>query len=155
MIKDHLAKRIAARFDISLTLAGLIVQAILDDLVSGLVLEGKIELRRFGSFRVRRQGPRVITLPSGKKIKRPAQKIVTFTPSPTVKKALNPPPISGSRGMKARKFTRLVESIKQAGKIHRGEMAPSRRFQVPGKKNTSKDKTSPAKRKTPGAPRKA
>lgn len=27
-------------------------------------------------------------------------------------------------------FDRLVESIKQAGKIHRGEMAPSRRFKV-------------------------
>ncbi|OIP32412.1 transcriptional regulator [bacterium CG2_30_54_10] len=27
-------------------------------------------------------------------------------------------------------FNRLVESVKQAGKIHRGEMAPSRRFEV-------------------------
>lgn len=27
-------------------------------------------------------------------------------------------------------FDRLVKSIKQAGKIHRGEMAPSRRFEV-------------------------
>lgn len=32
--------------------------------------------------------------------------------------------------MKEAMFDRLVESIKQAGKIHRGEMPPSRRFEV-------------------------
>ena len=95
MIKNDLAKQIAADFTLSHNLAGRIVQSLLDTLTAGLVSEGKIELRRFGSFTVKRQGPRVITLPSGKKIKRPAQKIVTFTPSPTVKKKLNPPP--GSR----------------------------------------------------------
>jgi len=55
----------------------------------------------------------------------------------------NPPgkPDSGSTGfpqtlgerriqMNKAMFNRLVESVKQAGKIHRGEMAPSRRFEV-------------------------
>jgi len=32
--------------------------------------------------------------------------------------------------MKRAVFDRLVESIKQAGKFHRGEMQPSRRFEV-------------------------
>lgn len=91
MIKDDLAKAIAAKFDLSLNLSGKIIQVILDELVSGLVLESRIELRRFGVFGIKRQQPRIITLPSGKKITRPAQKVVTFTPSPTVKKKLNPP----------------------------------------------------------------
>ena len=94
MIKDDLAKVIAAKFGLSMNIAGEILQTILDELVRGLVLDAKIELRRFGVFGTKRQKPRIITLPSGVKITRPAQKVVTFTPSPTVKKTLNPPPIS-------------------------------------------------------------
>jgi nucleoid DNA-binding protein len=62
----------------------------LDKIIDGLVKESRIELRRFGVFAVKQQGPRVITLPSGKKIKRPAQKVVTFAPGAAVKKKLNP-----------------------------------------------------------------
>ena len=94
MIKDDLAKVIAAKFGLSMNIAGEILQTILDELVRGLVLGSKIELRRFGVFGTKRQKPRIITLPSGEKITRPAQKVVTFTPSPIVKKTLNPPTIS-------------------------------------------------------------
>jgi hypothetical protein len=38
VIKDDLAKRIATDFDLSLNLAGRIVQAVLDDLVIGSFL---------------------------------------------------------------------------------------------------------------------
>lgn len=89
MIKDDLAKAIAAKFGLSMNISGEILQTFLDELVRGLVLDSKIELRRFGVFGIKRQKPRIITLPSGKKITRPAQKVVTFTPSFTVKKALN------------------------------------------------------------------
>lgn len=95
MIKDDLVKKIVADFALSQNLAGRIVQAILDNLTSGLVTDGHVELRRFGVFATKRQKPRVITLPSGKKVTRPAQKVVTFTPSPTVKKKLNPPSRQG------------------------------------------------------------
>ncbi len=91
MIKDDLAKAIAAKFGLSMNISGEILQTVLDELVRGLVHDSKIELRRFGVFGIKHQAPRVITLPSGKKINRPAQKVVTFTPSPFVKKALNPP----------------------------------------------------------------
>ena len=91
MIKDDLVKTIAAKFNLSLNLTGKIVQTVLDEIVSSLASDSRIELRRFGVFDIKRQAPRVITLPSGKKITRPAQKIVTFTTSPTVKKKLNPP----------------------------------------------------------------
>lgn len=91
MIKDDLAKAIATKFDLSLNFSGKIIQAVLDKLINGLILDSKIELRRFGVFGIKHQKPRIITLPSGRKITRPAQKVVTFTPSPTVKKKLNPP----------------------------------------------------------------
>lgn len=91
MIKNDLVVRIAARFDISQRFAGEIVQAVFDDLTAGLVEDARVELRRFGSFTVKHQKARMITLPSGQKIKRPAQRTVTFTPSPHIKKQLNPP----------------------------------------------------------------
>lgn len=103
MIKDDLAKSLAADFDLSLNLAGRIVQALLDNLTAGLVADGHIELRRFGVFGIKHQAPRVITLPSGKKITVPAQRVVTFAPSPTVKKKLNPPPPPKPRTLATRK----------------------------------------------------
>jgi len=92
VIKDDLVKQIAARFDLSLNFAGKILQTFLDELITGLVSDGHIELRRFGVFGIKHQAHRIITLPSGKKITRPACLVVTFAPSPTVKKKLNPPP---------------------------------------------------------------
>ncbi len=103
MIKDDLVKALAADFDLSLNLAGKIVQTFLDDLIICLVTDGHIELRRFGVFGIKHQAPRVITLPSGKKVARPAQKVVTFAPSSTVKKKLNPPPPPKPRTLAARK----------------------------------------------------
>lgn len=101
MIKDDLVNRIAAKFDLSLNLTGKIVQAFLDELVGGLVEGSGIELRRFGVFGTKKQKARVITLPSGKKITRPAQKVVTFTASSTVKKKLNPPVSRATKRQKA------------------------------------------------------
>jgi len=90
VIKDDLVKRIATGFDFSLALSSEIVQAVLDEITTGLVEGSRIELRRFGVFGIKRQKPRVITLPSGQKIKRPTQNVVTFTPSTVIKKKINP-----------------------------------------------------------------
>lgn len=97
-----MVKAIAARFGLSMNLTGKVIQAFLDELVTGLVADSRIELRRFGVFGIKRQAPRVITLPSGEQITRPAQKIVTFATSTTVKKKLNPPPTPRSRKAKQR-----------------------------------------------------
>ena len=91
MIKEDLAKKIAPEFNLSLNAAARLVQTLLDEIINALVSGSRIELRRFGVFGVIKQKPRVITMPSGKKIRRPAQKVVTFNPSPSVKKKLNPP----------------------------------------------------------------
>lgn len=98
MIKDDLVKQTAARFNLSLNQAGKIVQSLLDEIVSSLTAGARVELRRFGVFSIKPQRARVITLPSGKKVTRPAQNVVIFAPSSTVKKKLNPPAKRGSRG---------------------------------------------------------
>lgn len=90
MIKDDLIQEIAEKHDLSRYLSAQIVQTLLDKLVDGLIKDSRVELRLFGIFKTISQAARVITLPSGKKIKRPAQKVVTFTPGITVKKKLNP-----------------------------------------------------------------
>jgi len=91
VIKEDLAKKIAPEFNLSLNAAARLVQTLLDEIVNALVSGSRVELRRFGVFGLIKQKPRVITLPSGKKVRRPAQKMVTFNPSPGVKKKLNPP----------------------------------------------------------------
>ena len=102
MIKNDLVETIAAKFDLSLNLASKIVQTLLDEIVNGLVSDSRIELRRFGVFGLKQQRSRVITLPSGKKVTRPAQKVITFNPSPTVKKKLNPPTKTTTKRCRAR-----------------------------------------------------
>jgi len=89
MIKDDLIQEIAEKPDLSRYLSAQIVQTLLDKIVDGLIKDSRVELRRFGIFKTKSQAARVITLPSGKKIKRPAQKVITFTPGATVKKKLN------------------------------------------------------------------
>ncbi|MDP2874866.1 MAG: HU family DNA-binding protein [Holophaga sp.] len=90
MIKEDLAKKIAPEFNLSLNAAARLVQILLDEIVNALISGSRIELRRFGVFGIIKQKARVITLPSGKKVRRHAQKMVTFNPSPAVKKKLNP-----------------------------------------------------------------
>jgi len=103
VIKADLVARLADRFTLSQTLATTIVRSLLGDLTAGLLADGHIELRRFGVFKVIRQAPREIVLPSGKKITRPARKVLTFAPSPTIKKKLNSPPPPKPRSPTARK----------------------------------------------------
>jgi nucleoid DNA-binding protein len=103
VIKADLVARLADRFALSQTLATAIVRGLLDDLTAGILSGTPIELRRFGVFRIRQQRPRVIVLPSGKKITRPAHKVLTFAPSPTMKRKLNPPPPPKPRSPTARK----------------------------------------------------
>lgn len=91
MIKADLVAAVAAAYALSHAQATRIVQTFLDTLTAGILSGAPVEFRRFGVFAVRKQKPRVITLPSGDKIKLPARKVLTFTPSPTLKKKLNSP----------------------------------------------------------------
>ena len=91
MIKNDLVKKVASRHKLSLSEAEKIVETCLEEIVSGLGATRRVEFRRFGVFTLKQQKARTIILPSGKKILRPAKKVVLFAPSPSVLKRLNTP----------------------------------------------------------------
>ncbi len=58
-----------------------IVQRVFDDITQTLVNEGRIELRNFGVFRVKKRRPRKARNPrTGENVKVPARLTVTFKP---------------------------------------------------------------------------
>jgi nucleoid DNA-binding protein len=58
-----------------------IVQRTLDEITRTLVSEGRIELRNFGVFEIRRHAPRKARNPrTGEKVDIPAKNVVTFKP---------------------------------------------------------------------------
>lgn len=82
MTKTMLARRLAARLNLNQTDALLAVQTILDSLTVSLQNGQRIELRGFGSFRVRSRKPRVGRNPkTGTRVEVPAKTVVHFKPS--------------------------------------------------------------------------
>src|SRR3954447_22520957 len=58
-----------------------IVQRTLDEITRTLVAEGRIELRNFGVFEIKRHAPRKARNPrTGEKVDIPAKNVVTFKP---------------------------------------------------------------------------
>jgi nucleoid DNA-binding protein len=92
MIKADIIKTLAKKHCLTVRQASAILQTSLDEIVSGLVKDGNVELRRFGVFKTKKQKPRTIIHPqTGKPVNRSAQTIVLFETSSTVKVALNKP----------------------------------------------------------------
>ena len=82
MTKALLARRIATRLNLNPAEALLAVHTILDSLTHTLQQGQKIELRGFGSFRVRSRKPRVGRNPkTGARVEVPAKTVVRFKPS--------------------------------------------------------------------------
>ena len=81
MTKKEMAKAIADEMGILQTQAQEIVQRVFDGSVETLVQEGRIELRNFGVFEVKKRKPRKARNPrTGEKVKVPAKLVVTFKP---------------------------------------------------------------------------
>jgi integration host factor subunit beta len=79
--KKEMAKAIAEEMGILQTQAQEIVQRVFDGITETLVKEGRIELRNFGVFEVKRRKPRKARNPrTGEKVKVPARLVVTFKP---------------------------------------------------------------------------
>lgn len=79
--KKEIAKEVADELDISQTLAGKAVQATLDSILSGLVADGRIELRKFGVFEIRERAEKQTRHPkTGEPVTVPVKKVVTFKP---------------------------------------------------------------------------
>lgn len=81
MTKKEIVKKISEDIGLTQLKTKDIVQRTLDAIIQTLVEEGRIELRNFGVFEVKRRAPRKARNPrTGDKVKVPAKNVVTFKP---------------------------------------------------------------------------
>jgi nucleoid DNA-binding protein len=79
--KKEIVKQISEELDLTQLKTKEIVQRTLDAIIKTLVEEGRIELRNFGVFEVKRRAPRKARNPrTGDKVYVPAKNVVTFKP---------------------------------------------------------------------------
>ena len=81
MTKKEIVKKISEDLGLTQLKTKDIVQRTLDEIITTLVEEGRIELRNFGVFEVKRRAPRKARNPrTGAKVSVPAKNVVTFKP---------------------------------------------------------------------------
>jgi nucleoid DNA-binding protein len=79
--KKEIVKKISEEINLTQLKTKDIVQRTLDAIIATLVEEGRIELRNFGVFEVKRRAPRKARNPrTGAKVFVPAKNVVTFKP---------------------------------------------------------------------------
>jgi len=79
--KKEIVKRISEDIGLTQLKTKDIVQRTLDAIIETLVTEGRIELRNFGVFEVKRRAPRKARNPrTGDKVYVPSKNVVTFKP---------------------------------------------------------------------------
>jgi nucleoid DNA-binding protein len=79
--KKDLAKAIAGAVGLTQGQALEVVQLVLDGITETLLIEGRIELRNFGVFAVKKRKPRKARNPwTGERVSVPAKLVVTFKP---------------------------------------------------------------------------
>jgi integration host factor subunit beta len=79
--KKDLARAIAEEVGVTQAQASAVVQQVFDGIVETVVGEGRIELRNFGVFEVKRRKPRQARNPrTGEKVSVPPKLVVTFKP---------------------------------------------------------------------------
>lgn len=87
MTKKDMVKEIAEEMGITQVQAKKIAQRVFDRITETLLNEGRIELRNFGVFEVRKRKPRKARNPrNGEKVSVPAKLVVTFKPGQKMKK---------------------------------------------------------------------
>jgi integration host factor subunit beta len=90
MTKAELIERVAAATDLTRKHAEQIVDTVFSSIVDSLKTGEKIELRGFGSFRLRSRGPRVGRNPkTGDRVDVPAKRIPYFKPGKELKELIN------------------------------------------------------------------
>lgn len=81
MTKKEIVRTISEELGLTQLKTKEIVQRTFDEIVATLVREGRIELRNFGVFEVKRRAPRKARNPrTGDKVYVPAKNVVTFKP---------------------------------------------------------------------------
>ena len=87
--KAELIKQVSALAGLTLKEAEVVVETVLETMVRTLRCGGKIEIRRFGSFRTRRRRARMARNPrTGAPVAVPVKIIPYFTPSAEIKRRL-------------------------------------------------------------------
>lgn len=92
MTKADLVDEVAGKVDLTKKEAEGIVNSVFDSIVQSLQSGEKIELRGFGSFRIRSRKPRIGRNPkTGDKVEVPSKKIPYFKPGKELKDLINTP----------------------------------------------------------------
>jgi integration host factor subunit beta len=90
MTKKEIAKKIAEQSGITALVALEAVQMVFDGIVETLVDEGRIELRDFGVFAVKKRRPRKARNPrTGESVDVPEKNVVTFKPGREMEARVN------------------------------------------------------------------
>ncbi|MCK4624487.1 MAG: integration host factor subunit beta [Phycisphaerae bacterium] len=85
MTKKEMIRLIAAELNVNQVLTGKIVQSTLDMILNTLVATGKVELRNFGVFKVKKRAPRKARNPkTNEEVLVPAKNVVCFQPGKNV-----------------------------------------------------------------------
>ena len=81
MTKKDMAKAIAEEMGLTQSQAREVVQSVFDGITETLLNDGRIELRNFGVFEVKKRRPRKARNPrTGENVSVPAKLVVTFKP---------------------------------------------------------------------------
>jgi integration host factor subunit beta len=90
MTKAELVEEVARSTQLTKKHAEIIVNTVFDSIVHSLKEGEKIELRGFGSFRIRHRGPRLGRNPkTGERVEVPAKRIPYFKPGKELREMLN------------------------------------------------------------------
>jgi len=111
MTKADLVEKIASSASVSKAEAEEVVKTVLDSIVEALRRGEKIELRGFGSFRIRKRRPRQGRNPkTGVKVDVPGKAVPYFKPGKELREMLNPPGATEDDPGGSRKAERPVPS---------------------------------------------
>jgi len=90
--KADLVEEVAKATDLTKKQAEVIVEKVFEGIIESLRAGQKIELRGFGSFRLRQRGARVARNPkkSGVKVMVPPKRVPYFKPGKKLKELINP-----------------------------------------------------------------
>ncbi len=90
MTKAELVEEVAGMTRLTKKHAEIVVNTVFESIVDSLRSGDKIELRGFGSFRIRARGARVARNPkTGDRVKVPAKQIPYFKPGKELKELIN------------------------------------------------------------------
>jgi integration host factor subunit beta len=92
MTKADLVEEVTQLGDLTRRDGEVIVDTIFESVINALKTGDKIEIRGFGSFRIRQRKPRIGRNPkTGAKVEVPAKRVPYFKPSKELRDLVNPP----------------------------------------------------------------